>query len=78
MKKITYIEIKKTSYNVWKIWGGILLFLNSIALYLTYIHNDSSTAIFSSIGIISGAILITTSKGKIIVKNKKKIPINDN
>jgi len=75
MNESNAIELTKTSYNVFGIWGVFNLVLGFVALYIGYEKGAFISLLLATIGIVSGAIMITMSKGKFIIKTKINVPI---
>ena len=75
MVKPKFIEVTKTSYNIIKIWGVFNLILGFIALYVGYEKEVFTSLVFAAIGIVSGGIMITISKGDFVIKKTIKLPI---
>ncbi|MFA0809514.1 hypothetical protein [Microbulbifer epialgicus] len=70
------LELTKTNYNLFKIWGALNLILGIVALLSAVYRNSEFAAILGAVGLIGGGILISTSKGPFISKTKIKIPVN--
>ncbi len=69
------VTLTKKRYNVIKCWGAFNLTIGFLALYVGYTHGVFLSLVLATVGIVSGAIMITFSKGKFIESEVIEMPV---